>query len=77
MKKRILGSALVLAMILSLNMVVIACPGGGSTDEPGICSCPGAVFVSLPIELPPDWEIDCPPPVDCPEDCQGEDDDEQ
>jgi len=75
MKKRILGLAVALAMILSLNAVVIACPGGGLEGEPVICSC--AVFVSLPIELPPDWEIDCPPPVDCPEDCQGEDDDNQ
>jgi len=75
MKKRLLGLTLALVMIFSFNTIMLACPGGGN-DEIGICSCHGAVFVSLPIELPPDWEIDCPP-ADCPEDCQGEDDNEQ
>jgi len=71
MKKRFLGLTLALAMIFSLNAVVLADPGNGGGDEPGISYPIGAI--SLPIELPP---TDYPLPA-CPEDCQGEDNDQQ
>jgi len=47
-------------MILSLNVVAFAGPGSNAGDVDPI---------SLPIE------IECLPPTGCPEDCQGQDED--
>jgi len=63
MKKRLLSLLLVLILVLSINTVIFAGPGGGVEGEP--------VMIYLPIDFP----IDCP--IECPEDCQGEDDDNQ
>ena len=60
MKKRLLCLVLALVMILSLNVVAFAGPGSNAGDVDPI---------SLPIE------IECLPPTGCPEDCQGQDED--
>jgi len=77
MKKTLIG--LVLTFIIALSPVTVVLAGGsggGGAGEDPIINPFDPVIVSLPIELPPNWQIDCPPPH-CPEDCQGEDNDEQ
>jgi len=65
MKKRLLSLALVVVMILSLNVVAFACPGGGGVGgDPTCCNCGVNPFMA-PIPLP------CI--IECPEDDQGQD----
>ena len=52
MKKRLLGLLLVLALILSLNVMVFADPGNGSVDPPTIEG------TSLPIECNEDCQCE-------------------
>jgi len=61
MKKRLLSLALAFVMILSLNVTAFASPGGGIVGDP--IDVIGVYPLSIYI------------PVGCPEDCQGEDDD--